>query len=795
MVNFRFFVTVMLLLGSAKLWAEQGNTYTIGIASPGDTVYGGSRAVFQAVILDEAEDTVDLYDIQDLLKFRWKANPDSLLESTSHNPDDPQFSLVPINTSGATIIVRLTISAEELDGFDEELTDSVSVYVLPERPSKVTIELADLVLDSFSSPFYEVFNLIGTTDTLPLNAVLRNDDDDFLGYADSAIWLVGGPNVLYPADKQWKRNLSAHSSDSGFVAVAYLRDTVLLTDTVRVLVHQMNRLDLFFVTDTGESRTAPQDWEAGNAAGMIVRLSTEQDVFQPPASLKVPVVVRNLSQVPEELKLDRWPYVTTTDSWQDHEEIRLGEPFELDFIDGVAEFELSLFRVPTLPDSVDQHRISIGLGRSEFNDTTESFSILPGPPGGMEIYSGDGALLEDTLWIRLSGESKDSTLVYKAKTDSVDIYGNPIERVRPAHWTLDPQLGTVEGHDSSVTFTLYLDHRSDAAGILKAEVDARTPVSVSKRINVIGWGAHLTGAETMDRDGNGLLDGVRLRFDRPISVVPDSLYIKTRAYFPGDGDRVDFLVSEHNMVSGTNNVVELFFDEFTGLFPADHQTDWRPLLSIRGLDGFADMSGFRTDDNVGPIIWYSAVDSLSDRFLVRIAFTETIDWFGTADSSGTASSTGVDTLEMAPTALLQLGVTGGNDTFVPKGQVLESVRRMLVGPNFVEFSLDSGTEIDSSHAFRIIPAADSILQDMHGNPAESHDWVRVIALSDAPLPGNQPGGPGNEPDPRDSTSTAATTEEYPEGACGDCGTGVWHALIPLVWLRVSGTLRKRKKKK
>ncbi len=780
----------MLMSGAAEVCAEQNSAYSIGILSPGDTVRGGDDVVFRAVLLDEEKDTVPVDSVDGYLNFSWAANPDSLLQDTPYYIHGSQFTVEPRSTNGL-LTIRLTVSGEDLEGFGEEMGDSVTIQILPELPSRITLEPADVALDTTSSPFHRAFYLMGTIDTMPLRAVLRNESSDFLDYAETATWRVGPANVLLPSDKPWKRDLAAGSADSGFVAVSYELDGRVLTDSVPVVVRRPHRPELFFVTDTGESIVPPRDLEAGQPVGMIVRLGTSQDTFYNSSEFKIPVMVNDLAQVPEELKLDDWPRVSA-ESQLNYDQVPLGEGVVLTFVDGVAKFDLTLFRVPTLSDSLDMHYISIELGRSGLADTTGKFSILPGPPDGMNIYLADGTLPDTTLRIDLNGDNVDSTVTFLARTDSVDVYGNSIEPLRPARWILDPELGIVEGGDSSVTFPLVLDHRSDVEGVLRAEIDAgRTTISDGQFIKVTGWGAHLLRAETMDRDNDGLLDGARLRFDRPLGTGADSLYAKTRVYYSGDGDRVDFVISEHKILPGSTTA-ELYFSEFTGEFPVDHQTDWRPRVSIRGLDGVADATKVETEDNVGPLIWYAAVDSLSDSLLVRITFTEDLDWFGKPDSLETPSRR-VDTLQVSPSTLFQLGVMGGNNVFVPvSDNSLSSVSSMLAGPNFVEFSLDTETRIDSLNAFRILVTADSVLQDLHGNSAQSHDWVRVIPLGDAPAPGSQPGD--GEADPEDTTATTPK-EEYPEGACGDCGTGVWHAFIPLIWLRVAGTLRKKKKKK
>lgn len=314
--------------------------------------------------------------------------------------------------------------------------------------------------------------------------------------------------------------------------------------------------------------------------------------------------------------------------------VPLGQPSGECFHNGLDTITVTLYNAPVSLDSV--HIISLLLNNNTITlpiASTSPFHLYPGPLATLKLEYSNGKDMPgpDTLYY------PDGAVNIFAR--GYDQWGNLIGSMRST-WT---QNGTLHNLTPPTTnqINIYYDASNsifNEAGWISASAPSGTTpgtaASDSVQVIIVPRGANLSEAITKDMNGNGILDQILVKLDKPVPVSTGagSIIVKDvehNVVFSVDslrplnstGDSTStFIIYLHDIDSTQNGILEP-----AGALP---QTSWRPLLSISGLKGANDFSGQKCKDGAGPVVWKVVLtkNSTTDRSkdLVTVTFSEPI---------------------------------------------------------------------------------------------------------------------------------------------------------------------------
>ncbi len=284
------------------------------------------------------------------------------------------------------------------------------------------------------------------------------------------------------------------------------------------------------------------------------------------------------------------------------------------FNEGVDTVKFLLYNAPVSKDSL--HRIV-----TEF-DTVLSFSstfrLKPGNLNSLRLAH-TLPCCEDSITLR---HLSDQVLIYSV---GYDLYGN-MRGSELCQWTVNGTLHAL--HDTTnISRVLYESPPEividDESGYIIAHSLNAPAITDSLYIFVLGPRSNVSSAVTGDADGDGLLDKITIRFDRPV-------------YLESSLNPADFLISYRSTtfnvdsltLSADNLTLSLFIQEE----PTDMmQTAWTPQILFDNTDysliKAPDTVSVTTSDGAGPVI-ESIVKEIKDNNrkndLITVTFSERI---------------------------------------------------------------------------------------------------------------------------------------------------------------------------
>jgi hypothetical protein len=218
-----------------------------------------------------------------------------------------------------------------------------------------------------------------------------------------------------------------------------------------------------------------------------------------------------------------------------------------------------------------------------------------------------------------------------------DHYGNLIGNIR----SLWSKTGSLPSFIPPTTnqVNVYIDASNailDENGMVTATapsgVIAGAFVSDSVQVIIKPRGANLAESPlTRDLSGNGYLDQILLKFDKPIPlsytaniIVRDVEHNYTfsvdslRPVSTASDSTSSYIIYLHDIDSVQNGILEP-----SNAVP---QTSWRPLVSLSGMNGVTDFNGQKCKDGAGPVIWSVVIEKTNERSrdVVTVTFSEPI---------------------------------------------------------------------------------------------------------------------------------------------------------------------------
>jgi hypothetical protein len=444
------------------------------------------------------------------------------------------------------------------------------------------------------------------------------------------------------------------------------------------------------------------------------------------------------------------------------------------FDNGVDTIKVVLYNSPR-DRSTRLHQLTGELGSLPVS--TAPFVLLPGPLSRLDLFADQAGttVVPDTVTLAYPDGLQ---LVWAQGFDRFGNWRGP----QDCTWATD---GTLHQPTSSTTARVWYDASQVAnneVGNLRCTAIS-TAISSSILVRITGPATQILQALTLDTNGNGFLDGVRLRSAEKVdlSTMDSSALLAAISVENGANSWANMSIVGAN---GTlyDSVFVLSFAEDS--IPRVPQTAWTPGISITGIPGLANvpLGTVMCVDGAPPVVWavYNVIDPNGNiaNDLIKVVLSEPI-----------ASRSGSLSLATPPESLFVVWVKQTDGTFTEQPgffagiSALASVHDTSLGgvtlPMVVfRNSNDAGWQLLSNNYLNIRTSPSSVIRDqvMPPNvPLDNNLKVRVVPL-----------GQMVEPPPLDEPHTSPQ--------CG-CGAGTETALLPPIFFSAGAWWRRRKKRR
>lgn len=368
------------------------------------------------------------------------------------------------------------------------------------------------------------------------------------------------------------------------------------------------------------------------------------------------------------------------------------------FIDGIDSVHFVLYNAPVSKDSL--HRIV-----TEFDTVlsfSSSFRLKPAALNSLKLAH-TLPCCEDSITLR---HLSDQVLIYSV---GYDMYGN-MRGSELCNWTVNGTLHPL--HDTvNISRVLYESDPviviDDESGFIVAHSLNAPAIRDSLYIFILGPRSNVISAVTNDANGNGLLDKITIRFDRPVYLESALNLSDFHISYRSTSFSVDSL-----LLSTDNRTMSLFLKEEPS---SVMQTAWTPQLtfdnSLYSLIKAPDTLSVTTTDGAGPVI-ESIVKEIKDNNrkndLVTVTFSERI-----TGPSGTMFS------------VLQMPEKVFNTWRQVKADSMQQLSLLSgiagfngpLNPDQLFFNTTNAIELTNKHYFNIrTDSAAYVLTDRYNNP-------------------------------------------------------------------------------
>ncbi len=736
---------LVFVCGAALFFISQTHAQHCFALTADDTVLiAGDTATIWLERIDTASiDSIDPQRCEDPSEIYWRLNAATGVQGWS---DRSKYRIT------TTVAGRDIEIIAEVDHAADDFNDTIHVRVVPRSADSLKIELSPPALHAEDDSIFDTVVVLETGQATTVFPVLRDRYGNITGIApdpdiyssDSALRVTEGDSgalLMYAEQKDMAARVIAVSGN--------------LADTVTVRVPASWEPHIGFPGPGDSLRAAPVAAVAGLPFTSIVSLRESGTVIR--GAWFGAVRLDDLFETSPDTSLPA-PMILHTGRDGQVDTLAFGATADILFVNGAAAFDLLLFEAPR----ERSHRVMASVG-DKF-DTTAAITLDLDPVDINMVDSIAGAA-PDTLY---AGQT------LRLYAIGEDAYGNT--RHERANWTFSSNIHTVStANDTSFVLAEGRNLKDNAPAEISVTSTAQRIVTKTLRIAFVGYGGQLDSARALDRDSDGLLDGLTLYFDRGV-LLEDTLDGGMTAESRFNGTRIIHDVVSVSHARSDSSIVDVDLKEYAANLPDGvHQTASRPLLAIHGFTDIANVDSFVCEDFAGPAVWYASArqDTAGGekKTAITVAFGERLmapdsgtSWgrpeelfsFWTADSAA-ADRKRVDTL------LVNAGeISGEGDR-----AVVFSVPRLL------DTAMHYWIGIEQPEAF----------SDTAGNQSKALSDPVAIVRETEPAPEN---------DVQDGEEQIIRPERT-AGNCGDCGTGVELAFLPLLWLQASRAFRKRRR--
>ena len=228
-------------------------------------------------------------------------------------------------------------------------------------------------------------------------------------------------------------------------------------------------------------------------------------------------------------------------------------------------------------------------------------------------------------------------------------------------------------------------------------------------------GALLDSAVTRDINGNGLIDRIDLTFDKSANIDRNATGNFTIAM-----TGVTFTADSIIQLDSSSYAVYLSEKQTNPLNPVP-QTSWRPVISINGITGVENVTGFLTTDGCPPVVWRVVKRIVSDnpaQDTVTIWMSEKI-----AGQSG-----GSFIITNDPPLTFRVWTQDTHGSFVEVDTVLDSINAFtrIVNDSILIFSMSNGHDLNANHWVNLQSQSPLVFDRNNNAPTVVNQKVRVV---------------------------------------------------------------------
>lgn len=393
----------------------------------------------------------------------------------------------------------------------------------------------------------------------------------------------------------------------------------------------------------------------------------------------------------------------------------LGKPFPQTWLKGADTFQLTLYYAPLFPpDSLHCITLSLMTATGELKAMTIPFKLHPGPIDSLQIENASHVHQYQLITIN----SPNGTIFLNAV--GFDKYGNSInpsipegEILNQVVWKADsplPMPATTTGQSIyySAQNALY-----DVQGLLWATLKVGTDtIKDNVPIKIVSENAKLDTAITLDKNGNGLIDAITLKFNKKVVLDPSAKNTFTIDYY-----KYPFFIDSIVKLSDSTYLVYIH-EKPTDSLP---QSSWKPLIDITNNSNVQGVTDFISTDGCPPVIWevikhITTPDRRDDT--VKIFFSEKI-----LSPDGSKFGDPKDRPDSCFHAWTKEGATFNRVDYMFKG--IAMFTKNSINDSVFYFLMSNDNDLTDQHYVNII-AANKPLRDRNGNfPIKENQKVRV----------------------------------------------------------------------
>jgi fibro-slime domain-containing protein len=450
-----------------------------------------------------------------------------------------------------------------------------------------------------------------TTSDTTLRVQGLRSDTTLWEFVEDAVWEITSNlkvKPIAPVGRLWR--FSPTDTGTGFIRVTQNNRVIPANDSLPDTLYVK-----FIPGPPSEIRvkiiTPPQQRIAGQQIQMVVELYNEDGKVKGPWDFNSAVYTDILPDGGRPK-----PFILIG-----NDTVYLGNSDNEHFENGVDTVPLVLYYAPWDDDSL--HQITVNL--DGLKAVTEPFALIAGGLDHMKIERQERVVspVGDTLVVRTTDD------LLQLVSIGYDIYGNRRGKEN-SNWNSDSTLHQITGTTQNThQIVYYLSGVEDNEyGNIIAKASSQPTISTSVFIKLLGPATKLKSATTEDVNGNGYLDRIVLKFNKPVTIpeeISEDLFRVTH------GSTYFYIDSLKMGQSPTDSIVILYLKEDIG--DSSAQTGWKPIISSDGnielgLDSILDHTSI---DGAGPVI-----TSVSDKIVsatnrkqdvVTVTFSEPIQRF------------------------------------------------------------------------------------------------------------------------------------------------------------------------
>jgi hypothetical protein len=300
---------------------------------------------------------------------------------------------------------------------------------------------------------------------------------------------------------------------------------------------------------------------------------------------------------------------------------------------------------------------------------------------------------------------------------------------------------------SPVSSNGILEHTSPDDTIIAVFRNSESPrlpldtllISCPVNIDPATLGALLESAITRDSDGDGLIDRIDLYFDKPVVIDSDSVGCFTVKYVNSPDFSVDSIIP----LSASSYSLYIAEHQTSPANPVP-QTGWKPIITISGLSGAENVSGFLTTDGCPPVVWRAVKQIVSEKLcddMVSVYLSEKITGAGGLSFS----------ISNSPDATFATWTQDSIGSFITDTTVLDSINSFVrvVNDSILVFSMNklSGNcqDLGADNWINLQWQTPMVFDASDNAPSQNNQKVRITVEGSSLKVGipTNPGGPSS----------------------------------------------------